>query len=637
MVSVETNSLLQAGIAAAQAGNCLLARMHLEAAVYLEHDNSEAWLWLAWTADSPAHAISCLEWVLHFDRRNELALAGLVWARRLQGFQSQAEVSQSATAEVGSASTVEFEFEQVPNLHAFEAAACSTDICVAEPVVVTDTATAIYEFDGSDESNSACETEDAGHEFVFASDVDQPEPMADIEDRIEHAQELIAQEIDDSIPIESQVDSQIECQLECPLEAAAALQDDWFEDEWFEDDFLTAYVDGVPTAESELPSHESDPSDAPSEEFIEGLSHEWFEEPIEEPLGDLSDEIISEPVAELSDETTDAQASGAASVSSATFDLTAPSDALIAELIDESLTVADEAEVSAVETVSLFEDLQFEDGEATDAQASETASLAAPPLEVATPSAAEAQWEFTLPDVPTEVVVTETPAETPASSSDIVCSEGAFEFELHQPHEAASEPESVEPESVVAELSSDPIADSDGHPAEADIAAETDAADETATCLTPIENAVIAESSLPIDPVELLETPPAKPRVLVVDDSVTVRKLIALTLTRHGFEVLEAEDGVAALRDIALQLPDLVLADINMPKLDGYRLCRLVKSHENTRHIPVILVSGLCGEEHVLRGKLVGCDAYITKPVVPETVLEVVIEHLVAMGLGLIA
>ena len=102
--------------------------------------------------------------------------------------------------------------------------------------------------------------------------------------------------------------------------------------------------------------------------------------------------------------------------------------------------------------------------------------------------------------------------------------------------------------------------------------------------------------------------------VMVVDDSPTVRKLVSLTLERRGYRVISAFDGVAAIKELGACRPDLILLDINMPRLDGYRLCKLIKKHEATQAIPVVMLSGKDGMFDKLRGRLVGCSDYITKP-----------------------
>jgi twitching motility two-component system response regulator PilG len=120
--------------------------------------------------------------------------------------------------------------------------------------------------------------------------------------------------------------------------------------------------------------------------------------------------------------------------------------------------------------------------------------------------------------------------------------------------------------------------------------------------------------------------------VLVVDDSPTVRKLVTMTLEKNGFTVASAPDGVVALKSIAELKPRLILLDITMPRLGGYQLCKLIKKHESTRHIPVIMLSGKDGMFDKVRGKFVGCDDYITKPFDPDVLVEKVSTQLTVAG-----
>ena len=113
-----------------------------------------------------------------------------------------------------------------------------------------------------------------------------------------------------------------------------------------------------------------------------------------------------------------------------------------------------------------------------------------------------------------------------------------------------------------------------------------------------------------------------KPLVLAVDDSPTIRKLVSMTLSRAGFEVVAAADGVEALTMLADRAPSIILSDINMPRLDGYKLCKFVKRNQGTKHIPVILLSGKDGVFDKMRGKMSGCDGYITKPFESNDLLE---------------
>ena len=78
--------------------------------------------------------------------------------------------------------------------------------------------------------------------------------------------------------------------------------------------------------------------------------------------------------------------------------------------------------------------------------------------------------------------------------------------------------------------------------------------------------------------------------------------------------MVTACDGIEALSILAERLPDLILSDINMPKLGGYKLCKFVKKHERTKSIPVVMLSGKDGVFDKMRGKLNGCDDFLGKP-----------------------
>ena len=119
-----------------------------------------------------------------------------------------------------------------------------------------------------------------------------------------------------------------------------------------------------------------------------------------------------------------------------------------------------------------------------------------------------------------------------------------------------------------------------------------------------------------------------KPLILAVDDSPTIRKLVSITLSEKGHDVVTAPDGVEALKLLAERLPDLILLDINMPRLSGYKLCNFLKKHERTAHIPVIMLSGNNGVIDKMRGKIKGCNAFIGKPFAPEELVKTVNQYL---------
>jgi|GEM_PF-1001837 len=111
--------------------------------------------------------------------------------------------------------------------------------------------------------------------------------------------------------------------------------------------------------------------------------------------------------------------------------------------------------------------------------------------------------------------------------------------------------------------------------------------------------------------------PRAKATILVVDDSPTIRKLVSMTLESRGYCVVVACDGVDGLAKMQEGLPDLILSDISMPRLDGYQFCKVVKTNKETKHIPVIMLSGNDGLFDKVRGKMAGSSNYITKPFEP--------------------
>ncbi len=149
--------------------------------------------------------------------------------------------------------------------------------------------------------------------------------------------------------------------------------------------------------------------------------------------------------------------------------------------------------------------------------------------------------------------------------------------------------------------------------------------------LSPAANGSVSNHESPTFEGEPLK-PAAHPRtVLVVDDSPTVRKLVTMTLEKNGYRVVSSYDGVAAIREIAEHNPALILMDVNMPRMDGYQLCKLVRKHEATRHIPVLMLSGKDGVFDRLRGKMVGCSGYVPKPFVPEELVQAVGEQIGAV------
>jgi DNA-binding response OmpR family regulator len=103
-------------------------------------------------------------------------------------------------------------------------------------------------------------------------------------------------------------------------------------------------------------------------------------------------------------------------------------------------------------------------------------------------------------------------------------------------------------------------------------------------------------------------------RILVADDSQGIREFLQMTLESLGYSVTLAEDGESALDRIDKAQPDLMIIDVMMPKVNGFQICRRVKSNPETRETPVILLTARVQEEDVFWGHDCGADEYITKP-----------------------
>ena len=116
--------------------------------------------------------------------------------------------------------------------------------------------------------------------------------------------------------------------------------------------------------------------------------------------------------------------------------------------------------------------------------------------------------------------------------------------------------------------------------------------------------------------------------ILVVDDSPTVRKLIAGKLEKCGHDVFCSNDGVEAMERLEKLRPDLILLDINMPRMDGYQVCKLIRANNATKDVPVVMISGKDGFFDKVRGRMAGTSGYITKPFGPETLMKAVESYL---------
>ena len=122
-------------------------------------------------------------------------------------------------------------------------------------------------------------------------------------------------------------------------------------------------------------------------------------------------------------------------------------------------------------------------------------------------------------------------------------------------------------------------------------------------------------------------------KILVVEDSPTIRKVVSITLSQEGYEVIEAGDGLEALSRLNEAKPDLILLDIILPKMDGYQILSIIRENPEFKDIPVIMLSALSKKtffhsQRVLdeyKGeKVPEPEAYIEKPPEPEELLDAI-------------
>lgn len=116
-------------------------------------------------------------------------------------------------------------------------------------------------------------------------------------------------------------------------------------------------------------------------------------------------------------------------------------------------------------------------------------------------------------------------------------------------------------------------------------------------------------------------------KVMVIDDSNTIRRSAEIFLLKAGCQVVLAEDGFDALAKITDHQPNVIFVDIMMPRLDGYQTCSLIKKNPKFKTTPVIMLSSKDGLFDRARGRMVGSDEYLTKPFTKDSLLEAVGKH----------
>jgi two-component system alkaline phosphatase synthesis response regulator PhoP len=117
-------------------------------------------------------------------------------------------------------------------------------------------------------------------------------------------------------------------------------------------------------------------------------------------------------------------------------------------------------------------------------------------------------------------------------------------------------------------------------------------------------------------------------KILLVDDEVDLVETVRFPLEMEGYHVLVSYNGEDALNQARKENPDLILLDLMLPKLDGYKVCRLLKFDERYKHIPILMLTAKTQEKDKVLGLETGADEYITKPFEMDYLMEKVKEYL---------
>ena len=111
------------------------------------------------------------------------------------------------------------------------------------------------------------------------------------------------------------------------------------------------------------------------------------------------------------------------------------------------------------------------------------------------------------------------------------------------------------------------------------------------------------------------------PLVLVVEDYQDAREMYAAYLQFSGYRVAEATNGLEAIEQANALMPDIILMDLALPKMDGWEATRRLKLQESTRHIPIVALTGHALQGHAEGARQAGCDAFVTKPCLPDALV----------------
>ena len=117
-------------------------------------------------------------------------------------------------------------------------------------------------------------------------------------------------------------------------------------------------------------------------------------------------------------------------------------------------------------------------------------------------------------------------------------------------------------------------------------------------------------------------------KILIVDDEIDLVEMLTIRLEANNYQVIFSADGQDGLDKARTEKPDLIILDLMLPKIDGYKVCRMLKFDEKYKQIPIILFTARAQESDMRLGEEVGADAYVTKPFEPSILLDKISELL---------
>ena len=152
--------------------------------------------------------------------------------------------------------------------------------------------------------------------------------------------------------------------------------------------------------------------------------------------------------------------------------------------------------------------------------------------------------------------------------------------------------------------------------------------------LNPVALASRTRSTPPVAPVPTVREATATdsvtatlPTVMIVDDSLTVRKITSRLLAREGYQIMTAKDGTDALEQLVAMVPDVMLVDIEMPRMDGFELTRNIRADQRLRSVPIIMITSRMADKHRQYAFELGVNQYLGKPYQEDELLRLVAEH----------